>query len=61
MSTFMRSLGLEISIQLGTVEMLDASEDDLVDWALFAVLAYKFYCRRSRNCHICVHTHCATH
>ena len=54
MSTFIRSLGLEISIQLGTVEMLNASED-VVDLALFAVLANKFYCRRSHNCHVCTY------
>ena len=55
MSTFIRSLGLEISIQLGTVEMLNASED-VVDLALFAVLANKFYCRRSHcDCHFCAY------
>ena len=54
MSTFIRSLGLEITIQLGTVEMLNASED-VVDLALFAVLADKFYCRRSRNKRFCAY------
>ena len=61
MSTFIRSLGLEITIQLGTVEMLNASED-VVDLALFAVLANKFYCRlivADPVTNVSVHTHCA--
>ena len=37
-----------------SVEMLNASED-VVDLALFAVLANKFYCRRSHNCHFCAY------
>ena len=41
MSTFIRSLGLEIFIPLSTVEMLNARLEYLVDLTLFTVLADK--------------------
>ena len=59
MSTFMRSLGLKISIQLGTVEMLNASED-VVGLALFAVWLINFIVADPITV-MSVHTHCAMH
>ena len=55
MSTFIRSLGLEIFIPLSTVEMLNARLEYLVDLTLFTVLANNFYYRRSHNCHFCAY------